>query len=296
VTDRRATDPHGDSYLRRSAAASDFETTFAAVDEFVVAAGPARALSLARAWTRECETEVQAAGLDVLATLAVGKFDVAGAAATALIEAAAAVPVSAPAEDLRWSAAHGLACLAADHHQERRRILDELLRFQDDPDPDVRWQVVLVLPDLAVPEQVDDDVATAALVRRLSDPDGGVRDWAAFGVGLLRADSPEIRASLLDLLRRPEEDAAGEAAVALAQLAEPAVLPAVLAQLDVPDVGNLWVQAAAALGDPSLLPVLQRLANRKWAEDSVDERDLQNALDACRPQKGLDPDRDARGC
>lgn len=136
------------------------------------------------------------------------------------------------------------------------------LEFQDDPDPDVRWQVILVLPDLAVPEQVDDDVATAALVRRLSDPDGGVRDWAAFGVGLLRADSPEIRACLLDLLRRPEEDAAGEAAVALAQLAEPAVLPAVLAQLDVPDVGNLWVQAAAALGDPSLLPVLQRLAHQ----------------------------------
>jgi len=69
----------------------------------------------------------------------------------------------------------------------------------------------------------------------------------------------------------------------------------ILRTLELKGVGAVEV-AAAALGDPSLLPVLQRLANRKWAEDSVDERDLQNALDACRPQKGLDPDRDARGC
>lgn len=89
---------------------------------------------------------------------------------------------------------------------------------------------------LAGQDPAADHPAVRALARRLADEDPGVRDWAAFGIGCTGVDTPEIRAALRRLLERPEEDAAGEAAVALAKLKDPSVLPELLGQLARDDV------------------------------------------------------------
>jgi HEAT repeat protein len=175
------------------------------------------------------------------------------------------------------------------------QLLAQLLRFEDDPDGDVRWQVVVGLPGLAGEQPAATHPAVEALVRRLADPDSQVRDWAAFGLGLLdETDSPEIRQALLELLNDPEGDTAGEAAVALALRHDPRVLPVVLAELAHDDVGNLWVEAAGALADPRLLPALLRLQAHDWARHDPLGHLLAEAIDRVspRPSSPARPDHD----
>lgn len=54
-----------------------------------------------------------------------------------------------------------------------------------------------------------------------------------------------------------------------------------LAWLAEPDVGNLPVEAAGALGDPRLLPLLQRLKAKGWQDDEPRPKVLDDAITRC---------------
>jgi HEAT repeat protein len=116
----------------------------------------------------------------------------------------------------------------------------------------------------------------------LEDPDPTVRDWAALGLGsLLEVDTPAVRDALATRLNDEEGDTAGEAALGLARRGDPRVFTYVLARLAEPDVGNLLVEAAGALGDPRLLPLLQRLKADGWQDDDPRPKVLDDALANC---------------
>lgn len=268
-------------YLERILAAPDFDGTYAAVDTLLDGKGPGEALRLALLWSAEAEPGVRAAGLDVLAAVAQKRDD----ASEAALREAGKVSAADPDENLRWSAAHLLASLPRLPDRLVLPVLRGLLRFEADPDGDVRWQVVFALPGLAGPEPAPDHPAVQALLRRLDDEDAGVRDWAAFGIGLTGVGTPQVRRALHRLLAHPEEDAAGEAAVALARLKDRTVLPELLRQLARDDVGNLWVEAAAELFAPEALPLLERLAAGGWTDDEPLPHVLADAILACAPNE-----------
>jgi HEAT repeat protein len=143
---------------------------------------------------------------------------------------------------------------------------------------------VFAVPSLVGHEPPPDHPGVQALLHRLDDLDPGVRDWAAFGLGLARVDTPRVRRVLHRLVERPDEEAAGEAAVALARLGDRSVLPHLLRQLAGVTVGNLWVEAAAELAALEALPLLEPLQAAKWAENENEPRPhlLADALLACR--------------
>jgi HEAT repeat protein len=97
-------------------------------------------------------------------------------------------------------------------------------------------------------------------------------------------DSQEIRDAFVERLDDPGADTAGEAAVALSIWRDPRVLPMLKRVLATPDVGNLYVEAAAELGDPELLPLLRKLKTDGWQDhDEPRPYVLDQALEACAP-------------
>lgn len=127
---------------RHIVAASDFDAAFAAIDSFMQAVGRAEALRLVLPWTAAKEPAVRAAGLDVLSATAQVQEDL---HELALSEAEKVSPED-PDEDLRWSAAHLLGSLRNVPRSLLGDVVQALLRFEYDPDGDVRWQVVFGLP------------------------------------------------------------------------------------------------------------------------------------------------------
>lgn len=161
-----------DAHLARIVATEDFDTNFAAVDIFINAVGATVAREAAVAWSESEAPLDRAAGLDVLGVLALLGDDT---AFDALVAAASTVPATHPTEDLRWSAAHALSA------NPRPPSLPVLLRFLDDPDGDIRWQVAYGLSELAVGFQ-DDDPAVRALRKVAQDLDADVRAAAERGL------------------------------------------------------------------------------------------------------------------
>ena len=122
---------------------------------------------------------------------------------------------------------------------------------------------------------VDDARVLGPLLRFALDEDSVVRDWAAFALGVRENDNPELRDALARLLFDADDDTAAEAAYALALRKDRRVLPVLERVLEQPNVGRLYFEAAAALGDPALLPTLRRLRER--GEDA----DLDRTIVAC---------------
>ena len=128
-----------------------------------------------------------------------------------------------------------------------------------------------------------------ALLTAFEDDDPGVRDWAVFGLGVqLDVDSPAIRDALAQRLDDDGGDTAGEAALALARRGDPRAYDVVVTELARPDVGNLYVEAAGALGTPLLLPLLQDLLTSGW-QDHEEPRPgtLDDAIRRCAPDTAL---------
>lgn len=159
------------------------------------------------------------------------------------------------------------------------------MRLARDADRHIRWKAVGALP-LLIEEPTPEHPAVQVLLDACSDDDPDVRDWAVFGLGvLLDVDSTAVRDALSARLNDEEADTAGEAAVGLARRHDARVLPVLLRELTSPDVGNLYVEAAAELGDPRLLPLLQQLQVRGWQEDHEPRPDvLDEALGSCTPE------------
>jgi len=79
----------------------------------------------------------------------------------------------------------------------------------------------------------------------------------------------------------PEADTAGEAAVGLAPRRDPRLFGPLVERLSDPDVGNLWVEAAAELGDHRLLPRLLHLKSSRWQDDEPRPEVLDHAIHTC---------------
>lgn len=108
------------------------------------------------------------------------------------------------------------------------------------PNADVRFAVACALGRFA-----DDPRCVEALLALMQDPEGRVRDWATFGLGVLgHLDSDQIRDGLLERLTDLDCDAREEALVSLAKRQDKRALPALFAELEKPEVPDRAFEAA----------------------------------------------------
>ena len=146
------------------------------------------------------------------------------------------------------------------------------------PDARVRLALVRALPGGGV-------VAGGALAERVvealvtltRDEEPRVRDWAAFGLAQVGADTPAVRDALVFLLDDQDPDTRSEALLALASTGDDRARTALLTRLGSgTDLTLLELEAAVALADPALHPELLRLAD-DWAGDDDDFTPLLDA-------------------
>ena len=147
------------------------------------------------------------------------------------------------------------------------------------PNALVRQHVAMALPDLAgVPVAQD---AVDGLVRLSRDPDRSVRDWATFGLGTqLDSDSGDVRGALA--ARVDDEDAvtSGEALVGLARRHDPRAFTHILDRLRSLALADYLIDAAAELGDPRFLPLLQDLQDTVGVFNGR-AASLEEAIESC---------------
>jgi HEAT repeat protein len=111
--------------------------------------------------------------------------------------------------------------------------------------PEVRFAVACALRKFA-----DDQRAVQALMGLMRDADEDVRDWATFGLGVLGdEDSSEIRDALCKRITDPNRDVREEAILALSKRNELRVVPALLAELNQPDIAERLKDAAESFLD-----------------------------------------------
>lgn len=145
----------------------------------------------------------------------------------------------------------------------------ELLHHADDPHPGVRLAVAGSLPLMFAGEPLDDD-AVRTLIRLCSDPDTGVRDGATMSLGAQSdLDTPDIREALAARLSDEGGDIAFEACVGLARRGDVRASERLQQRLADPSgpVFLLDLEAAVALADPALAPLLERLDD-EWSGEN----------------------------
>jgi HEAT repeat protein len=124
------------------------------------------------------------------------------------------------------------------------------------------------------------------LLKMVDDPDRSNRDWAAFVISALPLDTPAIRDALVKAADGDDPDTRDEAIIGLARRDRAAAL-ARLAPLLEEELGVVLLEAAAILGDPSLVPALREIENWKGGGDEVREQ-LHLAITACERGVGVD--------
>ncbi|MGE0818354.1 MAG: HEAT repeat domain-containing protein [Dehalococcoidia bacterium] len=219
------------------------------------------------------EPLLQAAG-----ALALGALGIDDAESRDRLSLAAGRLVGSADPGVREAVAEALGMCSTDG-----RMTLPLLLLADDSDPTVRLAAVQGLSVPADDEPEDGGVVAVVLLRRFADPEPDVRDFAVFALGVNRdVDGPALRDALFERLDDNGAGTSGEAAVALARRGDRRVLPALTRHLAHEDVGNLWVEAAAELGEPTLLPALLSLRDAGWAQDDARPQVLEDAIRACR--------------
>jgi HEAT repeat protein len=117
-------------------------------------------------------------------------------------------------------------------------LIENQVQFH--PSPDVRCATAFALGSFA-----DDPNAIAVLLLLMRDPDDDVRDWATFGLGTQSdSDCEEIRDTLLRRVSDSNENVREEAIVGLSRRKDTRVLPALIVELQQPDVTRLTLEAA----------------------------------------------------
>jgi hypothetical protein len=159
--------------------------------------------------------------------------------------------------------------------------LPAIVALADHPDLTVRRSVAQALPRLS--GRPRPGVAVNALVRLSADPVAEVRDWACYALGsrLSDVDTSTVRDALAARLDDPDHHVRCEALLGLARRRDDRALPAVRARLAGEVVRLPEIQAAGAIGDPSL-HVLIRAHLAGWGPDAV--------LRVCAALRLTDPD------
>ncbi|MGW1447123.1 HEAT repeat domain-containing protein [Micromonospora sp. NPDC002411] len=205
----------------------------------------AEAVGLAVGKLSDPDRVVRAAACDLLGATSSLHMDVREEVATALIRLAA--HESDP--EVHWSIARALG------DTFDARALPTLVALAGSPDSDVRFQVAV-----AVPAVLDDPpvaAGEAVLIDLCTDSDPQVREWATFGLGFVStADGGAVRQALWDRTQDTRPAVRAEGARGLARRRDPRALPLVRDLLAQDEVHTLTFRAAAYLGDPSLLPLL----------------------------------------
>ena len=93
----------------------------------------------------------------------------------------------------------------------------------------------------------DDPRAVQGLMALMQDTEENVRDWATFGLGVLGdADSSAIRDALCQRITDPNRDVREEAILALSKRKVLRAVPALIAELNHPDISDRLKDAAEA--------------------------------------------------
>ncbi len=159
-------------------------------------------------------------------------------------------------------------------HLRDPRAIDHLIPFKSHPQAEVRLGVV---HGLSCHEH---DSAISALIELSTDDDTEVRDWATFALGSQTdADRPDLRDALLARTTDVDFETRGEALVGLAERKDPRVIEPVMKELTSSRVGYLALEAAAAIGDPVLLPALLDLKARWGTKEDPDAERLHEELE-----------------
>lgn len=160
--------------------------------------------------------------------------------------------------EVRGAAVYALGFRYSKSRFNRAFILSVLRKTVADAAVAVRRATMVALSD------VTDKRAVPLLEQLLRDPDREIRDWTAFYLQSTRLDSTAIRDALADMLNDECANARAEAVCALARLGDSRALPALRRELDVEaeTIKDIMVEAAADLGDASLLPQLEVWAER----------------------------------
>lgn len=132
----------------------------------------------------------------------------------------------------------------------------------------------------------EDDRAIQTLIQLSADDDGGVRDWATFGLGTeIAMDTPAIRGALRARLDDPDGDTRMEALAGLARRCDPGVINALRVLLADTDVDTLPLEAGLVLAAPAFHGALERLAGA-WEREEVLMNviaTMEEAICACQP-------------
>jgi hypothetical protein len=250
---------------------------FTSLDYHAIQALPAelgveRVVDIAAEWVSRADAASRRAGLNLLGVLALDH-------AAAFPKLLAAVPITAT--DRRVSVRRALAKALGTHADARVR--PGLVQLMHDEDAEVRLLVAAGLPLTCVDDEAGEREVAPLLQGMLEDEDDEVRDWATFALGVqMDIDTPEIRDALARMLNDDGGDTAGEAAVALARRRDPRTYDVLMTKLEDPNVGNLYVEAAAYLADGRLVLVLTVLKSQGW-ESNNEPRPylLDEAIRAC---------------
>ncbi len=173
-------------------------------------------------------------------------------------------------QDLGVLAAAGFAL----GHLKDSQAIEPLFAMQHHPSAEVRLTIVRSLLGHTTPQAIQ------ILIRLSTDPEDQVRSWATFGLGsMITLSEPAILAALEARLRDHHEETRAEAILGLAYRKDERIIPLLQQDLTRTTVSSLCVEAAQALGDSRLYPLLIDL--QKWWD--LDKPLLEAAIRSTQP-------------
>lgn len=181
-------------------------------------------------------------------------------------------------------------------HQQAPEAVDAMWPHRAHPDAGVRLGVVMAMSNHPVSRAIE------ALITLSSDEDEDVRNWACFGLGsqLETVDTPALRDALAARLDDQNREVRGEALFGLAARQDLRALEPIRRALQDPGVIVLEIEAAAALGDHSFLPLLEAVRAKASEANDFFISVLNDAIASFAP-RGIDtirtttPSREAQG-
>jgi len=188
-------------------------------------------------WTESAEPLVRARGIDVIAQL--GKTAEHPSNSFPQESYDVAVKIVQREEELQPLN----SAISALGHIHDPRAVPLIAAFHSHPSEEIRFAVACALGCFP-----NEPLSVQTLLTLMEDADGGVRDWATFGLGVLGdQDSPEIRQALYRRMNDEDVDAREEAFVGLAKRRDTRILPQLIHELEQPSITDRIVEAAYTL-------------------------------------------------